>query len=111
MTKYESFYDPDYGLGTVAFYGSTITVTNTYFSGNCNSRGAALYIDGDNKFVTIQANLSNVTFESNIASISGGAFYFGPSFWGLIGAFTNLYCIDNQANKSHFLNKMNIINN
>jgi len=77
-------------------------LTNSSFSRNFNSKGAALYIDSDNKFVTIQANLSNVTFDSNIASFSGGAFYFGPSFWELNGNFTNLNCIDNKANKSHF---------
>ena len=89
----------NYGLGTVCFYGSNISLSNTTFYKNYNSRGAALYIDGNNNFVTIQATLFNVTFESNEALFFGGAFYFGSSFWQFNGTFVNINCTGNQADK------------
>ena len=84
-----------------------ISLTNCIFSKNINSRGAALYIDGTNNFVNVQANLENITFYANSANFYGGAFYFGPTIWEIVGVFSHLNCSSNEAVKS-LINKFDL---
>ena len=80
-----------------------VNLISTTFSQNKNSRGAAIYFDGHNNFVSILTNITNVTFEQNEAKYHGGAIYFGPSIWEINGVFSELNCSQNKAEKSlHF---------
>lgn len=87
----------DTGLGTISFFGRSLTIDSTVFVNNFNSKAGGIYIDGYSDVFNLTVTLTNILFENNSVLASGGAFYVGAGLLSLNGIFQNITCRNNSA--------------
>ena len=87
----------DPGLGTISFFGQSLTIDSTSFVNNFNSKAGGIYIDGYSDVFNLSVTLTNIVFENNSVLTAGGAFYIGSGLLNLNGIFQNITCRNNSA--------------
>ena len=99
----------DPGLGTISFFGQSLTIDSTVFVNNFNSKAGGIYIDGYSDVFNLSVTLTNILFENNSVVTSGGAFYIGAGLLNLNGIFRNITCRNNSAALRKFFRNLIII--
>ena len=74
-----------------------MTVNNTDFVGNQNTKGCALLIDGNMRFQKMMVVLYQVVISNNQAASHGGGILVGSNIWNILVSIVQIKCLSNSA--------------
>ena len=72
-------------------------VNNSEFSGNRNTKGCALLIDGNMRFQKMMVAFYQVVIDKNQAANHGGGILIGSNIWKIVFTVKELKCLSNFA--------------